>query len=268
MSVFHEEPVLTVPEKEGATEMLAPPVPPVERRKRWPWVVAGLVVVALLLAGGVWWLIDSTVPTSDYDEVVAELEVAEEALAASEEALVAEEASSAELEAELSGLAALDELAGSVEMVRDLADAAPEIWRESADGTMVEVWSRFDSSWRETGLTIAAVRQEGSSWVHLVEDSPEQVMWVWFSVQTIGLNQDLVDSGVLPADPLEDLRITSAVLALDGHRFPGEFRIDCTSDRLRPAVALVLTTDDERTIARAWTDEGRSYLPASEVTCG
>ena len=94
-------------------ERAAPP-----RRKRWPWLVAVIVVVVLAMAGGVWWLLDSTVPVGDYDGVVAELDATEAALASAEEELAMAEAEVAALQSEVEALAA-----ENTEMAQDLAAA-------------------------------------------------------------------------------------------------------------------------------------------------
>lgn len=52
--------------------------------------MAALAAAALVIAGGAWWLLDSTVPVSDYDDVLAELDATREALASTQEALSAE----------------------------------------------------------------------------------------------------------------------------------------------------------------------------------
>lgn len=86
MTSLHEEPVRTIRDE-------GPPGPVHGKRaagrRRWPWLVAMIGVVALLMAGGVWWLHDSTVPASDYDDVVAELDATNEALERAEEASTA-----------------------------------------------------------------------------------------------------------------------------------------------------------------------------------
>lgn len=51
-------------------------------------MVAALLIVALLVAGGAWRLVETTVPVSDYDEVVAELDATKDALASTTEELV------------------------------------------------------------------------------------------------------------------------------------------------------------------------------------
>jgi hypothetical protein len=50
-------------------------------------MIVGSVVVALLFAGGVLWLLDSTVPASEYDEVVAALDSAAEEIDESQRSL-------------------------------------------------------------------------------------------------------------------------------------------------------------------------------------
>ena len=76
MSMLHEEPVPTAPEQVlGRSSPATPPV------RRWSWLVAVLVIAALLITGGVWLLLDSTVPESEYNDVVTELDATEEALA-------------------------------------------------------------------------------------------------------------------------------------------------------------------------------------------
>lgn len=73
-------------------------------RTDWPWYVAALASVGLLIGGGVWWMNSATVPVDDYDAVVAELEATEETLATAR----------AELEAERSFVAELDREVGSL----------------------------------------------------------------------------------------------------------------------------------------------------------
>ena len=73
---------------------------PPSRHRRWPWLAIGFAAGALVIALGAWWLLDSTVPVSDYDDVVAELDATKEALARTEYALWAEESSALAVAAE------------------------------------------------------------------------------------------------------------------------------------------------------------------------
>lgn len=65
-----------------------------------PTAVGGLVV-AFLIAGGAWWLLESTVPMGEYDDVVAQLDAAEEDLATTQQALLAEKGDHDDLAAQL-----------------------------------------------------------------------------------------------------------------------------------------------------------------------
>lgn len=77
MTTQYEEPMPTAREPASSThDDFAPPDLPSGKRARWLWVVAVLGAFALIVAGGVWWLIDSTVPQQDYDDAVEELEAA------------------------------------------------------------------------------------------------------------------------------------------------------------------------------------------------
>lgn len=60
---------------------------PQTNRGRWLWLIGSLVAAGLLIGGGTWWLLDSTVPASEYDAVVAELSGTRRLLAATEEIL-------------------------------------------------------------------------------------------------------------------------------------------------------------------------------------
>ncbi len=113
MSIVHEEPVRTAPEQVSGRSS---PVTPSADRRRWRWLVAALVVAAMVIGGGLWWLLDSTVPVSDYDDVLAELAATEEALAHSRTDLLMEQATTAELEQRNRGLeAAMDSPTASTE---------------------------------------------------------------------------------------------------------------------------------------------------------
>lgn len=67
-------------------------------RRSWRWLLAALVSAATVIGAGLWWLLDSTVPVSDYDAVVAELDASEEALARSRTELSAAQAELADFE--------------------------------------------------------------------------------------------------------------------------------------------------------------------------
>lgn len=114
----------------GPAEVRALPAPPTER-KRWPWIIVSAVIITIGLAGTIWWLLDSTVPNSEYDEVVAEL-------AASEEALVVAEADAAMLGEEAAGLRSegddlASELAVKIEQVAELEALSNSVHYQLAD---------------------------------------------------------------------------------------------------------------------------------------
>lgn len=56
-------------------------MPPTRSKGRLIWTAGAAAAIALLLIGGSWFLLDSTVPAADYDEVVADLRAAEADLA-------------------------------------------------------------------------------------------------------------------------------------------------------------------------------------------
>lgn len=171
--------------------------------------------------------------------------------------------------------AALQELAGSVEISTGTVDAMLDwIWRETPDGG-IQRWET--AGWEDMGsLTIVAESEppiDGSPWLHVIEDSPEAV-WVLVSDQLTGLNPRLVEDGTLPPDPPEDLRFASAAIALDYFALDdvdlssAQFLIDCETNKGEPAVALVLTSEEGRPIARAWLYQGPlGYVHPSQVTC-
>lgn len=86
---------------ESESEYSSPDSPTADRR-RWRWLIAALVIAAIAFGGGLWWLLDSTVAVSDYDEVVAELDATEEALARTRTDLSTAQARLAETEEALS----------------------------------------------------------------------------------------------------------------------------------------------------------------------
>lgn len=114
MTSLHEEPVRTAHDE--ASERPVRDEPSTGRHRR-RWLVAVIGVAALVMTGGVWWLLDSTVPKSDYDEVVAELDATEDALARAEDALSEQESSSASLAAQVSDLRVRVRQAGQAAML-------------------------------------------------------------------------------------------------------------------------------------------------------
>jgi hypothetical protein len=62
---------------------------------KWPRRIGLSGIAALLIGGGVWWLLGSTVPQGDYDDRAADLAAAEARLVDADAALAAEEATGA-----------------------------------------------------------------------------------------------------------------------------------------------------------------------------
>ncbi len=102
MSLLHDEPLLTIEESGDSGEVPIPPAPPRERGRSKRWWIVGLVLAAFLLGGGLWWLLDSTVPASDHDDAIADRDAAEAALAESEATLAESEQALADSNASLS----------------------------------------------------------------------------------------------------------------------------------------------------------------------
>lgn len=140
MSMLHEEPVLTAPNEVSGRS--SPSTPPVRRR---PWLTAALVIAALLIAGGMWWLLDSTVRVSEYNDVVAELDATEEALARAQEALLAEQSSAPAL---IDELARLTESEAALRARFEQADPAALLlgYFAGADRELV-TGNSWDQSW-------------------------------------------------------------------------------------------------------------------------
>lgn len=86
----------TPPARETESERSTRDGPAPNRRWRL-WLVGGLAAAALLIGGGVWRLLDSTVPVSDYKNVISELDATKESLETTEAALLAERSSLTEL---------------------------------------------------------------------------------------------------------------------------------------------------------------------------
>ena len=74
------------------------------RRHRWPWVVAAIVVTGTIGAA-IWWLVDSRVPESEYEEATAALATAETDVDRLNEQIVTLEAQADSLRAENQQLA-------------------------------------------------------------------------------------------------------------------------------------------------------------------
>lgn len=123
---------------EGLWEPPAPPDSP-EAPKRWPLLIAAIVIVAVIIASGVWWLLDSTVSQSDYDDLAAELDATQEQLSEADAALVDEEAALAEVEAALSTAEEqlVSELAASAQLSEDLEELDASL--TSAASTRVDL---------------------------------------------------------------------------------------------------------------------------------
>jgi hypothetical protein len=126
MATQYEEPVLTVGDPVGTHEDLAPPEPPTGKHVRWPWLVAVLAAIALIVAGGVWWLLDSTVSQGDYDDVVAELEAARADVSAAEDDLEQSEQVRDELEGALSSRR--DEITSQRSEILAYEEGAVAVW--------------------------------------------------------------------------------------------------------------------------------------------
>ncbi len=153
MSLMHERPGAELLDTEAGEfkRLVEPPAPPdnPEAPRRWPLLVAAIVIAAVISAGGVWWLLDSTVSQSDYDDLAAELDATEEQLSDADAALVEEQAALNDAESALStldeelasALAASAQLRGDFEalesenasLAEDLAAARAEATGMSAD---------------------------------------------------------------------------------------------------------------------------------------
>lgn len=131
MLQVNEAPTLSEGPLTGPPEVRPLPTPP-KQQKRWPWILGGVMVIVIGAAAALWWLLDSTVPASDYDEVVAELAASDEALEAAradaavlQEDLDARRAEnddlSAALAVETEQVAELDALAESLQNQMDAA---------------------------------------------------------------------------------------------------------------------------------------------------
>lgn len=152
MSLMHERTGAELLDTDAGEfkSLLEPPAPPEgpEAPRKWPTLVAAIAVAAVI-AGGVWWLLDSSVSQRDHDELAAELAATQEQLADADAALADEQAASTDAEAALStreeelasALAASARLQGDVEalerdnssLTEDLAAARAEATGLSAD---------------------------------------------------------------------------------------------------------------------------------------
>lgn len=112
MTSLHDEPVRLTRDRspEGASHDQ-----PAAGHRRRSWLIAMIGVAVLLMTAGAWWLLDSTVPASDYDELVAELDATKEALASAEDAL--SESSSSPLAVQVSELRVRVHRAGQAAML-------------------------------------------------------------------------------------------------------------------------------------------------------
>jgi hypothetical protein len=135
MTSLREDPVRTTHDR--AFERTVRDRPPGGDRRR-SRLAAVIGVVALLLAGGVWWLLDSTVPASDYDDLVAELDATEEALVRAEIALSAQQSEVTAVRARVYDLVAAVEDAGRAGLLLGyFAGVDPEI----VDPEQYESWA-------------------------------------------------------------------------------------------------------------------------------
>ncbi len=122
---------------ESESEYSSPDAPTADRRS-WRWLIAALVIAAMAFGGGLWWLLDSTVAVSDYDEVVAELDATEEELARTR----------ADLSAAQAKLAGIEELDATEEaLARSRTDLS------AAQAKLAEIEEALNSRGTEPAMT-------------------------------------------------------------------------------------------------------------------
>lgn len=186
----NESPVFSEDPPTGPPEVLAAPTPP-KPAKRWPWIVAGVVVILVAAGAALWWLLDSTVPAEDYDNVVAEL-------AASDEALTGARAESAKLQADVDALnAESEELAAELAIQTEQADelsAYVESLQGQSDAAMAaaKLYGYLSLDWLPED--VEAMQQVGvdtASADALLEELGRTEAWVdWVETADVWLMRD------------------------------------------------------------------------------